>query len=273
MAAVAHAPAARTTPLERALAVTEWHARSYRRVWRATITTAFLNPVFFLLSVGVLLGKLVDEGQGDLGGLSYVEFVAPGLVAATAMQMGANDAMYPVMAGIRWLRTYHAVLATPVRIAELVLGTMGWAALRMLVAATIFTSVAAAGGAIESPLAVLVPFAALLCGLAFNAPITAFTSSPFLEEGDDGWFPALNRFVLIPMFLFAGVFFPVSQVPDWLEPVAWATPLWHGVTLCRDLAIGEVDALHTLLHVAYLSAFAVVGTVLAIRFHRRTLLK
>jgi lipooligosaccharide transport system permease protein len=273
MAAVAHAPVERTTTIDRVLAVTGWHARSYRRVWRATITTAFLNPVFFLLSVGVLLGKLVDEGQADLGGLSYVEFVAPGLVAATAMQLGANDAMYPVMAGIRWLRTYHAVLATPVRIAELVLGTIGWAALRMFVAAAIFTAVAAIGGAIVSPLAILVPFAALLCGLAFNAPITAFTSSPFLEDGDDGWFPALNRFVLIPMFLFAGVFFPISQLPNWLEPAAWITPLWHGVTLCRDLAIGEVDALHTLVHVGYLAAFVVVGTALAIRYHQRTLLK
>jgi lipooligosaccharide transport system permease protein len=273
MAAVAHASAVRTSALERAFAVTEWHARSYRRVWRATITTAFLNPIFFLLSVGVLLGELVDDGTGQLGGLSYVEFVAPGLVAATAMQLGANDAMYPVMAGIRWWRTYHAVLSTPVQIGELVLGTIGWAAIRTFVAVTIFTAVAAVGGAIESPLAILVPFAALLCGLAFNTTITAFSSSPMLEDGDDGWFPALNRFVLIPMFLFAGVFFPISQLPDWLEPAAWITPLWHGVTLCRDLAVGDVDVLHTLLHVGYLSAFVVVGTLLAIRFHHRTLLK
>jgi lipooligosaccharide transport system permease protein len=143
----------------------------------------------------------------------------------------------------------------------------------MFVAATIFTTVAAIGGAIESPLAILVPFAALLCGLAFNAPITAFTSSPFLEDGDEGWFPALNRFVLIPMFLFAGVFFPISQLPDWLEAVAWITPLWHGVTLCRDLAVGDVDTLHTVVHVGYLSAFVVAGTALAIRYHHRTLLK
>ena len=92
-----------SSSFERALSVTEWHARSYRRTWRATITTAFLNPIFFLLSVGILLGKLIDDDQAALGGLSYVEFVAPGLLAATAMQMGANDAMWPVMAGIKWL--------------------------------------------------------------------------------------------------------------------------------------------------------------------------
>jgi lipooligosaccharide transport system permease protein len=260
-----------TTPLFRAFAVTEWHARSYRRTWRATITTAFLNPVFFLLSVGVLLGKLIDDDQAVLGGLSYVEFVAPALLAAAAMQMGANDAMWPILAGIRWLRTYHAVMSTPVRVGELVLGTMGWAAIRVFVAATLFTVVTAVGGVIESPLAILAPFAALLCGLAFNAPITAFSAS--LEGGDDGWFPALNRFVLIPMFLFSGTFFPVSQLPDWLEPVAWATPLWHGVELCRDLTSGTIELLPAVVHVVYLLTFVVVGVLVAIRLHKRALLK
>ena len=268
MATIAAVP---TTALSRTAAVTEWHARSYRRVWRATITTAVLNPVFFLLSVGVLLGNLVDDPEGSLGGLSYIEFVAPGLLAAAAMQIGADDAMWPVLAGIRWLRTYHAVMATPVRVAELVLGTMGWAAIRIFVAAVIFTIVAFAGGAIDSPLAIFAPAAALLCGLAFNAPITAFSAS--LEGGDDGWFPALNRFVIIPMFLFSGTFFPVSQLPDWLEPLTWATPLWHGVTLCRDLTTGSLEALPTLLHVGYLLTFVVVGAFVAIRLHHRALLK
>ena len=90
-----------------------WYARSYRRVWRATITTGLLNPIFYLLSMGILLGKLVDEGNADLGGLTYLEFVAPGLIAALAMQIGTNEGSFPVMAGIRWARTYHAVVATP----------------------------------------------------------------------------------------------------------------------------------------------------------------
>jgi len=264
------AVAVTTSSLDRALSVTEWHARTYKRTWRATITTAFLNPIFFLLSVGVLLGQLIDDDQAALGGLSYVEFVAPGLLAATAMQIGANDAMWPVMAGIKWLRTYHAVLATPVRVGELVLGTMGWAAVRVLSASAIFAAVAAVGGAIVSPWAILAPFAALLCGLAFNAPISAFSAS--LEGGDDGWFPALNRFVLIPMFLFAGIFFPISQLPDWLEPVAWVTPLWHGIELCRGLTTGDLDVVLAVVHVAYLLAFVVVGTLVAIHYHRRALL-
>jgi lipooligosaccharide transport system permease protein len=260
--------AIRTTSFARGWSVTAWHARSFRRTWRATITTAFLNPIFFLLSVGVLLGKLVHDPQGKLGGLSYVEFVAPGLLAATAMQVGAAEAMYPIMAGIRWLRTYHAVLATPVRVVELVLGTIGWAAIRILAAASIFTAVAAVGGAFRSPLVVLAPLAALLCGLAFMVPISVVGAG----AETDWLFPPINRFVIVPMFLFSGTFFPVSQLPGWLEPVAWATPLWHGVSLCRDLATGRIAALPTLAHVGYLLLFVVVGLVASLRVHRRRLL-
>jgi lipooligosaccharide transport system permease protein len=260
--------AATAGSLARTGAVTAWHARTYKRVWRATITTAFLNPIFFLLSIGVLLGSLVDDGQADLGGLSYLEFVAPGLLAVTAMQLGTNDSTYPVMAGIKWLRTFHAVVATPVRVAELVFGGLAWSALRMLVALVIFASIAALGGAFVSPLAVIAPLAALLCGLAFAAPIAAFSGG--LE--DESWIPALMRFGIIPMFLFAGTFFPVSQLPDWLEPVAWATPLWHGVTLCRDLTSGNIEALDTVMHVGYLLAWVVGGIAASIIVFRRRLL-
>jgi lipooligosaccharide transport system permease protein len=257
-----------TTSLQRVRAVTAWHALSFRRTWRATISTAFLSPIFFLLSIGVLLGKLVDSSNAALGGLSYMEFVAPGLLAAVAMQVGANEGMYPIMAGIKWLRTYHAVVSTPVRIAELVLGTLGWTAMRVFVAATIFTAVAAVGGALESPLAVLAPLGALLCGLAFFAPISVVGAA----SDEDFWFPTITRFVIVPMFLFAGTFFPVSQLPDWLEPIAWVTPLWHGTSLCRDLATGNVDALPTLAHVGYLAAILVVGMIASIRVHGRRLL-
>lgn len=253
----------------RARAVAAWHARTYRRVWPSTVATAFLNPIFFLLSIGLLLGKLVDDGQADLGGLSYLEFVAPGLLAGAAMQMGTSEATYPVMAGVKWLRTYHAVVVTPVRVVELLLGTVTWAALRIAVSSIIFVAIAAVGGAFRSPLAALAPLAALLCGLAFMTPIAAFCAA--LE--DDSAIPALMRFVIIPMFLFAGTFFPVEQLPDPLEALVWVTPLWHGVTLCRDLATGSVEVLSAAGHVAYLLAFVVAGMVAASMVFRRRLLR
>ena len=246
-----------------------WHARSYRRQWFGSITTSFLNPVFFLLSIGVLLGTLVDESDPDLGGLTYVEFVAPALIAATAMQTAASATTFPVKIGLKWYRTYHAVVATPVRVAELVVGVLAWAGVRILVAASVFAFVAAVGGAFLSPLAVLAPLAALLCGLAFAAGLAAISAG----TDNDQWLVAIFRFALLPLFLFSGTFFPVEQLPDWIEPLAWATPLWHGVELTRDLATGDVPAVPTAVHVAYLTLLTVVGTVIAVRACEGKLLK
>ena len=256
------------TSLVRAGSVLSWYARSYRATWRATITVAFLNPLFFLLSIGVLLGGVIDEGRPDLGGLSYLEFVAPGLLAATAMQLGTNEGSFPVMAGLKWVRTYHGVVATPVRVAELYTGLLAWVALRIVVAGAIFTGVAAAVGAFRSPLAVLAPGAALLCGLAFAAPLAAIAAS----AEDSATLTGIFRFAILPLFLFSGTFFPVSQLPDWLEPVAWATPVWHGVSLCRDLAAGSVETWSALGHAAYMLAFVVAGSLIAVRVLNEKLL-
>jgi lipooligosaccharide transport system permease protein len=249
--------------------VVGWHARSYRRLWFGTLTTSFLNPIFFLVSVGVLLGTLVDRSNPDLGGLSYLEFVAPALVATTAMQTAASVTTFPMKAGLKWLRTYHAVIATPVRVSELVTGVLAWAGIRILVATTVFVVVAAVAGAFTSPLAVLAPVAALLCGLAFAALLAAITTG----TDSDQWLVAIFRFVLVPLFLFSGTFFPVEQLPDWIEPFAWVTPLWHGVELTRDLATGSASAGATAIHVAYLVTLTVVGAALAVRSCGKKLLR
>jgi lipooligosaccharide transport system permease protein len=257
-----------TAAVARAGVVLGWHARAYRRTWRATITVAFLNPVFFLLSVGVLLGRVVDDANPNLGGLSYLEFVAPGLLAATAMQIGTNEASFPILAGIKWVKTYHAAVATPLRIPELLAGVLAWVTVRLALATAVFTGIAVAAGAFDSPWAALAPAGAVLCGLAFASSIAALSTSIEDPQALTGVF----RFVLLPMFLFSGTFFPVERLPDWLEPVAWAIPLWHGVELCRDLATGRVAAGDTLVHVGVLLAFAAAGIAVAVRqLHRRLL--
>jgi lipooligosaccharide transport system permease protein len=136
------------------------------------------------------------------------------------------------------------------------------------VASGIFVAIAAIGGAFSSPLAALAPLGALLCGLAFTMPVSAFCAA--LE--DDSFIPTLLRFGIMPMFLFAGTFFPIEQLPDYLQPVALITPLWHGVALCRGLATGTIGALGAAGHVAYLSAFIVVGAIAATIVLRRRLL-
>ena len=245
----------------RTLSIVGWQARSFRRLWRGSITVSFLNPIFFLVSIGVLLGSLIDRSSPNLGGLSYLQFVAPALLATTAMQTAASVTTFPVRAGLKWLRTYHAVVSTPVRVGELVAGILAWTGVRVLVAVTIFAAIAAVGGAFLSPLAVLAPLAALLCGLAFGAVLAAITSS---VEGDE-WLAAIFRFGLVPLFLFSGTFFPIEQLPGWLQPLAWATPLWHGVDLCRSLATDDVDPALATLHVVYLVVVIALGAALTVR--------
>jgi lipooligosaccharide transport system permease protein len=256
-----------THPAVRSL---EYWAYQYKRTWRGSIVSSFLQPVLFLAAMGLGLGSIVNRHGATvqrLGGVDYVVFLAPGLLAATAMQVGAAESTYPVMAAIKWLRTYHAMLSTPLRIVDVLVGHLLWIAFRVLLAVTVFLLVMAAFGATRSWTAVLAVPAALLTGMAFVTPIVAYAAT---QERDIG-FSAIFRFGIMPMFLFSGTFFPVSQLPAAVRPLAYATPLWHGVDLCRTLSLGDASALPTLGHVCYLVAFVVAGTWAAAATYRRRL--
>lgn len=249
------------------LRVTEAGARVYRHTWRGSVVSTFLNPVLYLVAMGVGLGTLVDEGPGADLGISYLTFLAPGLMAATAMQTAAGDASYPVMAGIKWRKTYHAVLATPVGVRALVVGQLGWVSLRLVFVTAVYALVMTLFGATTLGEGLLAVPPAVLTGMAFAAPITALTATMKNETG----LVTLFRFVIVPLFLFSGVFFPISQLPDLIEWLAYLTPLWHGVALCRSVALGLPFAVNPWLSVAYLTAWAAVGTPLAVRQMRRRL--
>ena len=248
----------------------EYWAYQYKRTWRGSLISSFLSPVLYLAAIGIGLGTLIDKnrtGGQHLGGLAYLAFLAPGLLAAAAMQTAANESSYPVLGAIKWIRTYHAMLATPLRVIDVLLGHLIWIALRLLMATTIFLVVMAAFGATRSPLALLDVPAGVLTGLAFAAPIAAFAAT----QDNDSYFAALFRFVVIPMFLFSGTFFPVSQLPAIMRPVAYLTPLWHGVDLCRTLALGTATVGRTALHTAYLLVWVIAGTAVARLTYRRRL--
>jgi lipooligosaccharide transport system permease protein len=246
-----------------ALRVVEANARVYKRTWKGSAVTAFLNPILFLLAMGLGLGSIIDNNSASesLGGVRYVVFVASGLLAATAMQTGAVEGTWPVLAGIKWVKTYHAALATPVRVGDLVTGNLLWMAARVALSAAAFAIVSAVFG-ILAPIEVLLALpAAILTGMAFAAPVTAYTAIVKDETRLAGVF----RFVILPMFLFSGTFFPVEQLPAWLLPVAYATPLWHGVELCRSSAIGFDTTLNPIVHLVYLGLWASIGWWLARR--------
>ncbi len=241
---------------------------SYRRVWRASVFEGFVSPLFFLAAMGFGLGLLVDAGPGGgIDGVSYVQFIAPGILAAQAMNTAVGESTYPVLGAIKWFRMYHAMLATPLGVPDVVLGHLAFVLMRVTITSAAFLVVAWLLGAIESAWSILALPVAVLCGMAFATPVFAFAAR---QDGDSG-FALLFRFGVMPMFLFSGTFFPVDQLPPLMQPIAWATPLWHGVELCRALVFGDVTAAGAAVNVGYLLLWVVGGYVLALRSFRRRL--
>jgi lipooligosaccharide transport system permease protein len=241
------------TPLT--VRVVEHQAQIFRRFWRGSATFYVLNPVLFLAAIGFGLGGLVQESTGSVGGVPYDAFVAPGLLAASAMLGATAESMWPVMAGTKWVRTFHAMVATPVRPADVYAGVVVWTTVRSAVGASIFLIVAAVLGAVLSPWGVLAIPAAALCATAFAAPLTAFSAT----QETDARFPVILRIGVMPLFLFSGTFFPVSQLPEVLQRLSWLSPLWHGVELCRGAMTGSIDFFPAVAHVAVLVACIVAG--------------
>jgi lipooligosaccharide transport system permease protein len=241
----------------------------YRRAWRGTLATSIVNPVFYLGALGIGLGTLVNKSGSTPEGVKYVAFVAPGVLAATAMQIASTEASWPVLGSIRWTRVYHAMLATPLTIRHIVFGHQAWMATRVVSSCAVYLAVIAAFGGVHSWLGVLALPACFLIGLAFSAPMAAYAAT----RENDSAFVVVNRFFIIPMFLFSGTFFPVERLPVVLRGVAYLTPLWHGVDLCRSLTLGRAEWLLSTVHVVYLAAWGAAGLVAALYTYRRRLMK
>jgi lipooligosaccharide transport system permease protein len=241
---------------------------NYRRTWRGSIYSSVLNPVLYLGAMGLGLGKLVDaHGLARLGGVSYLTFLAPGLLAAAAMQTGMGGSTYPVLASIKWLKTYQAAAASPLSPADIFHGHLLFTTMRLAMNCSIFLAVMAAFGAVRSAWVLATIPVGILTGLAFAAPVQAWAVTRVTDRS----FAMLYRFGLIPLFLFSGTFFPISQLPAWARPVAYATPLWHGVALCRSLSLGSVPEGSALVHLGYLAALAAAGVAVGNRTYRRRL--
>jgi len=241
---------------------------NYRRTWQGSIYSGVLNPVLYLGAMGLGLGTLVDQhGTASIGGVSYLAFLAPGLLAAAAMQTAMGESTYPVYASVKWLKTYQAAIASPLRPADLFHGHLLWTTLRLTMNSAVFLAVMAVFGAIRSPWAAVALPAAVLTGLAFGVPIEAYA----MTVTKDTSFAMLFRFGIIPLFLFSGTFFPVTQLPAVVRPVAYLTPLWHGVALCRSLSLGTAQPGSSALHAGYLVAVTLLGVLVGNRTYRRRL--
>ncbi|MGZ4736979.1 MAG: ABC transporter permease [Acidimicrobiia bacterium] len=247
--------------------VVEHQAHIYRKFWRGSAFAYVLNPLMFLAALGLGVGGLVKQGNGTVDGIAYLAFITPGVMAASAMQGAASESLWPIMAGTKWIRTFHAMVATPVGPGDVYLGVVVWTGVRAAIGSTIFLVIAALLGGVLSWWAPLAIPAAVLTALAFAAPLAAFAAT----QDTDFRFPVIMRLGVVPLFLFSGTFFPVSQLPDWLQPFCWLSPLWHGVQLCRGATTGSIDPPEAVANVAILVAIVLAGAAWGIRTFTRKL--
>jgi lipooligosaccharide transport system permease protein len=251
----------------RARRLIERNLMVYRRAW-LIIFSGFFEPVFYLLSIGVGIGKLVGPVVGPGGGpISFRAFVAPALLASSAMNGAVYDSTMNVYFKLKYAKTYDAVLATPLAVGDVALGEITWALLRGLMYSAVFIVVMAVLGDVVSAWAVLALPAAVLIGFAFAAAGMAATT--FLRSWTDFDFVQL---AVLPMFLFSTTFYPLSTYPRWLQLVVECTPLYHGVALLRALCLGGVGPA-LLGHAAYLLVMGLIGLAITSRRLAGLLLK
>lgn len=249
--------------------LTDYWMTVLKRTWRGSVITSFLMPFLYLAAMGVGLGSFVDDraGAAALGGVTYLAFIAPGLLATTAMQTGVFESTYPVMGGFKWHRSYFAMAASPLTPADIVAAQLAFTAFRTAITCGVFLGVIAGFGALHSWWGGLLAVGvATGLGLACAAPITGLASRMKNESG----FSLIFRLGLLPMFLFSGAFFPITQLPAAVQWLAYLTPIWHGVELSRMLTLGQVAWWPALGHLGYLAAWVAAGWVYAVRgFERR----
>ena len=240
----------------------ERNAYVYRRSWLVFLT-GFLEPVLYLFSIGVGLGALV----GDIGGVDYASFVAPAMLAASAMNGAVFEATFGVFFKLRYTKLYDTVLATPLRPRDVAVGEISWALLRGAIYSAAFLAVMWAAGYVHSAQAVLVLPAATLIGFAFAALGMAATT--YMTSWQDFEYITLAT---LPLFLFSATFYPLSTYPPLGQLLVQISPLYSGVALIRGLTLGTTGPA-ALAHAGYLLALGWLGVAVASRRLDRLLLR
>ena len=234
-----------------------------KRTWRGGVVSSFLTPLLYVVAMGVLLGGFIEADPDQLeGATSYLAFVVPGLVASHAMTLAVSESTYPVMGSIKWHKTFFAQLATPLAVRDLVNAYVAFVMFRVASACAVFMLVMAPFGVFATwwgP--ILAWLSQVLVGFAFTTLVFAYSAWLKSEEG----FGLLFRLGVIPLTLFSGAFFPISNLGPVLEWIARLTPLWHGVSLSRMFCVDQIDWALVVLNVVVLVTLTVIGWFLAVR--------
>ncbi|MGI8664887.1 MAG: ABC transporter permease [Jatrophihabitans sp.] len=251
----------------------EYFAITARRYFKISAFSQLGAPILYMLSLGVGLGGVVNSGGGAASlGTGYLSFIAPALIAATALQVGVGEATYPILhGGFKHQRTYFAMNATPISAGQIARAVLLWIAFRTSLSAALYLVVVAFFGGVRSVGVLLCVPIAMLGALALAAPIAAYSAS---VETEGGGFVAIFRFIVTPMFLFSGTFYPISSLPLWARDLAWISPLWHATELARWVSlgplrlrsgVGQISIVVVLVHLTVLLALTAVGAVLTCR--------
>lgn len=242
------------------LRVWESHLAVLRRIWRTEVLLSFVQPLLFLLGMGLGVGSLIDDrptSVDSLGGVSYLAFLAPGLIATTAMLTAAGESLWPVLGGFKWDGSYESMASSPLRAVDVVNGQMLWWTTRIAIQVGGVTAVLALIPDTRSwrlfPAAII----AVVGGLCFCGWIATWSAT----RDYDTSFSLVQRFIITPLFLFGGAFYPTDSLPGSLQALAHVTPLWHTVELCRGLVLGTADVRTTLEHGAVMLGYVATGWV------------
>ena len=233
-----------------------------------SLAVALGNPVLYLAAMGLGLGSIVQQ---PVDGVPYLTFVAPGLLVSTVVSTGAQFGTWPIFGGFKWQMNYLAAQATPLEPRQMAQGEALAIGVRLLVQALLFWLIGWAFGVWPSASSVLMVPIAMLAGLAMFTPLMAYAAT-LEEEGLQ--FNFVQRLIVMPMFLFAGTFFPLSVMPVYLQWIGWISPMWHGTQLARMVAFGlPVAPWLAVVHVVFLAALFVGGLWLAGRTFTRRLIR
>jgi len=250
--------------------VAEHKIRQMRGYLSTTIATAFGTPVLYLFAFGVGLATLITADVGPVPGVSYLQFVAPALLASAAVLVAMEEYTFGILLGLKWNLTFVGMNASPITPRQIVDGIMIFVAIRMLITTIIYYLIMLAFGAVSTPESALTIAAGLLGGFAF-APVAAYSAT--IEE-DRGQFAIVQRVIILPLTLFSGTVFPLTQLPIFLQWIGWLSPLWHASELGRQFVYGPTEPIWlTVGHVLYLVALGLIGWQLCVRFVTRRLNK
>ncbi len=248
--------------------VWEYLVRCWRQYLLSSLAEAVGTPLLYLLALGLGLGTLVDAGAGSdnvLGAVPYLNYIAPALLVAAAVQIGVGESSYPAYSRFKWTRVFWGITATPVTPGQVCDGQVLFIATRMVAGSALYYLVLLAFAAAGGPAGVLMVPTGVLTGVACAVWVLAL-GAHMRSEG--GAFNVVFRFVIVPMTLFSGSFFPITEIPLAIRWLAWLSPLWHGNELARGAALGTIQWWPAVGHLGYLTVLLVAGLLVARRQYR-----